>query len=154
MNLLHLPAPDFEGESTGFNPLHLSKDFAQQPLIIYFYPKDFTPICTTEAKYFSDTYTFFEKLNIKILGISKDNLDTHFRFKQEHNLPFDLVADPTHSIAKKYDAYDELFDMTKRITYLLDNQHLVKGIYRNAFENQESIEKMILEIKKDVVNDK
>ncbi len=149
MQILHNSAPDFEAQSTGFNPLQLYRDFANQALILYFYPKDFTPICTIETQYFKQTYIFFEKLNIKILGISKDNLDTHHRFKAEHDLPFDLVADDHSDIAKLYGVHDDFFDMTKRITYLLDNTHTIRGIYKSVFENKEGIENMVQQIQEE-----
>lgn len=141
-------APNFRTESTSGTTFELSKDAAGQACILYFYPKDFTPVCTIEACEFKSTFDFFSKLNIKVFGISKDDIETHHRFKKAYELPFELLADPEGTVASLYDAYMPLIKFTKRLTFLLDADHKIVHISNNIFEDQNGIKGMIAELKK------
>lgn len=140
-------APNFRTQSTSGTTFELSKDAAGQACILYFYPKDFTPICTIEACEFKSTFDFFSSLNIKVFGISKDDVETHNRFRKAYELPFDLLADPEGEVASLYDAYIPLIKFTKRLTFLLDADHRIIHISNNIFEDRNGIEKMIEELK-------
>ena len=139
--------PDFRTESTSGSTFELSKDAAGQACILYFYPKDFTPVCTIEACEFKSTFDFFKDLNVKVYGISKDDIETHKRFKEAYNLPFDLLADPEGEVASLFDAYVPLIKFTKRLTYLLDSDHKIVHISNNIFEDKEGIQNMIAQLK-------
>ncbi len=141
-------APDFELPSTSGKKFKLSVDAANIPCIIYFYPKDFTSVCTKEACSFRDTFDFFENLSIKVYGISKDNIATHQEFKKVYNLPFELFADIDVKVAKAYDSLIPFVNMPKRTTYLLDNQHKIVGVYENLFSSKQHVEEMVKIIKK------
>jgi peroxiredoxin Q/BCP len=93
-------APHFSAPSTD-GPLSLS-DFAGEWLVLYFYPGDFTPGCTTEACDFRDA---MPGMDAKVLGVSPDPVEKHARFVEEHGLPFPLLADEDRSIASAYGAY-------------------------------------------------
>jgi len=75
--------------------------------IIYFYPKDDTPGCTTEACDFRDNYEFLTKMNVNVYGISPDSEESHLKFKSKHNLNFNLLADPEKQIIQKFGAWGE-----------------------------------------------
>lgn len=141
-------APDFSLESTSGNTFNLRKDAAGKPLIIYFYPKDFTPVCTKEACEFRDTFEFFADLDVDIYGISRDNIATHHEFKKAHRLPFELLADEDGKVADLYDASMPIIRFTKRITYLLDKNHKVVGVYQNLFGARKHIQEMVKQLKK------
>lgn len=79
------------------------KDFSGKYLVIYFYPKDATPGCTLESQDFRDLYTEFTNLNADIIGVSRDSLKSHDKFKIKENLPFQLIADTDESICKIFD---------------------------------------------------
>ena len=143
---LYTKAPDFSTESTSGTKFQLSKDVAGQACILYFYPKDFTPICTIEACEFKSTFDFFSELNIKVFGISLDDIETHHRFKAAHALPYELLADPEGQIARLYQAYLPHIRFTKRITYLLNAAHEVVFVSNNIFEDRVGIEQMIQEL--------
>ena len=147
---LYNKAPNFRTASTSGAVFELDKDAAGQPCILYFYPKDFTPICTIEACEFKSTFDFFSSMDIKVYGISKDDVDTHLKFKKAHRLPYDLLADPEGEVASLYDAYNPNIKFTKRITYLLDAQHRIVFISNNIFEDASGIEQMIQELKSKV----
>jgi peroxiredoxin Q/BCP len=140
-------APNFTTESTSNKLFELDKDAAGQPCIFYFYPKDFTPICTIEACEFRSTFEFFSALDVKVFGISKDNIETHHKFKEAYELPYDLLADPEGKVATLYDAYMPLIKFTKRVTYLLNADHNIVHISNNIFEDRAGIEQMIDQLK-------
>ena len=87
-------APDFELQATGGKVFRLGGSLTGGKLVLYFYPKDFTPGCTAEACGFRDEFSELRKSEIKVFGISTDSIESHERFKKEHQLPFDLLSDP------------------------------------------------------------
>ena len=102
-NKLHVgdPAPDFELPSDGGQTVKLS-DFRGKRVVLYFYPKDDTPGCTTQACGFRDAYPQIEEQNAVVLGISPDGVKSHQKFKTKYNLPFMLLADEDHAVAEAY----------------------------------------------------
>lgn len=141
------PAPDFSLPSTSGSSFRLSKEAAGRPLILYFYPKDFTAGCTKEACEFRDTFEHFRGLDIDIYGISRDDIPTHHAFKKAHNLPFELLADEEGKVANLYGASIPLINFTRRITYLLDKDHKIAGVYQNLFGARKHIQEMIRKVK-------
>ncbi|MGE0757493.1 MAG: peroxiredoxin [Pirellulaceae bacterium] len=83
------------------------RDFRDQHVIVYFYPKDNTPGCTKEAHGFRDLWPEFQKLNATVVGISPDSSESHERFACQHDLPFILLADPEREVLTAYGAYGE-----------------------------------------------
>ncbi|MEH0155494.1 peroxiredoxin [Limibacter armeniacum] len=143
-------APDFTLPSTGGKSISLGKELADKPVVIYFYPKDFTPGCTKEACSFRDSYEHFRGLDIDIFGISKDDVASHEKFKETHNLPFDLLADVDGKVCKAYDALVPLIGIPKRVTYLLDKEHKVVGVYSSMFDSLGHIKSMIADSKEKI----
>ncbi len=141
-------APDFTLPSTSGSDFNLSKDFANKPCIIYFYPKDFTSVCTAEACDFRDNIGFFKNLGIDVIGISRDTVETHLRFKDENQLPFELLADVKGTVAGEYGALVPLLGVTRRITYLLDKSHKIFATYENFFQSKVHIKEMIAQVTK------
>ena len=100
------PAPDFELQSDQGQTVKLS-DFRGRPVVLYFYPKDDTPGCTTEACEFRDAYDVFRGRGAEVLGVSPDDVTSHERFKSKYELPFTLLADPDHSVAEDYGVWGQ-----------------------------------------------
>jgi thioredoxin-dependent peroxiredoxin len=106
--------------------VHNLKDYAGRPVVVYFYPKDDTPGCTTEACGFRDALPDFSKLRIPVLGISVLDSDSKAKFAKKHSLNFSLLADEDHTVAEKYGAWQERsmygrkFMGIARISYLID----------------------------------
>ena len=94
--------PSFSCESTGNKTLS-NKDFEGKNLIIYFYPKDSTPGCTTEGQDFRDNYKKLQSLNTEILGVSRDSIKSHENFKEKQSFPFELLSDPDEKMCKSFD---------------------------------------------------
>lgn len=141
-------APDFTLPSTKGEDFSLSKSAADSPLIIFFYPKDFTRGCTKEVCEFRDTFSFFEQLNIRVIGISRDSLQNHYKFKKAYNLPFELLSDKEGKVARLYEASFPLIRLTKRITYLLNSEHKIVAIYESLFGATSHIQEMVAQVKK------
>lgn len=95
------PVPDFRLPASNGNDVALS-DFKGQKVVIYFYPKDMTPGCTTEACDFRDLNEQFKDYNTVVLGISPDSLSSHEKFIAKHGLPFLLLSDGNHEVAEKF----------------------------------------------------
>jgi len=112
-----------------------STDFKGKKHVIYFYPKDFTPGCTTEADEFSKNYNKFKKVGIEIIGISKDDVDSHKKFCEKMEIPFVLLADTKTEVAKKFGVWDKKKFMGKeymgvvRSTFLVDEKGKIFKAY-------------------------
>ena len=112
------PAPAFRAVSTAGVEVSL-EDFAGSWLVLYFYPKSFTPGCTSEACSLRDGFAGIQELGARILGVSVDGAETQRKFKSEHNLPFDLLADRDGAVAKAYGALRMGGFMARRVTFLI-----------------------------------
>ncbi len=129
------PAPDFEATTDSGERVKLS-DFRGRPVVLYFYPKDDTPGCTTQACGFRDSYSEFEARAAVILGVSPDDEASHVRFKEKYELPFTLLADPEHAVAEQYGVWGEKNFAGKkymgvtRTTFVIDAEgNLVKAMH-------------------------
>jgi peroxiredoxin Q/BCP len=100
------PAPDFEALTDQDERIRLA-DFKGKKVILYFYPKDNTSGCTTQACLFRDHYPEIEERNAVVLGVSPDGVKSHQRFKSKYDLPFSLLVDAEHGIAERYGAWGE-----------------------------------------------
>jgi peroxiredoxin Q/BCP len=116
------PAPDFELQSDEGETVTLAA-LRGKPVVLYFYPKDDTPGCTTEACEFRDAYDRFREQGVEILGVSPDTEASHRKFKSKYELPFTLLADPDHRTAEAYGVWKEKRNYGK--TYM--------GIERSTF---------------------
>src|SRR5437868_13566791 len=100
------PAPDFELTSDSGEQVKLS-EFRGKPVVLYFYPKDDTPGCTTQACGIRDVYGDFRDRGAVVLGVSPDDEASHVKFKEKYSLPFTLLADPWHEVAERYGVWKE-----------------------------------------------
>ena len=128
-------APDFELESDTGERVRLS-DFRGRPVVVYFYPRDNTSGCTTQACELRDDYAAYEERDAVILGISPDTTESHGRFRAKHALPFSLLADPDHRVAERYGAWGEKTSYGKktegliRSTFVIDRDGRVVRAFR------------------------
>jgi peroxiredoxin Q/BCP len=133
-------APDFTLHSDDEKDISQS-DFQGKKIVLYFYPKDGTAGCTREAIEFRDLAQEFGKEGIIILGVSKDNVKSHQKFKQKYELPFTLLSDPEGKVLIKYGVlkekklYGRTFMGTERTTFLIDDKGIVKKVYRKVRVN-------------------
>ena len=126
-------APDFLGKNQDGKSVKLSSFRAKKNVVLYFYPKDMTPGCTTEACDFRDLFKKFK--NTIILGVSIDSPERHRKFIEKYGLPFELIADENKKIAEKYGAWQEkkLYGKTfmgiVRSTFIIDKTGVVQKIF-------------------------
>ncbi len=132
-----IPAPDFELMDDSGELRKLS-EFRGKNVILYFYPKDDTAGCTTEACNFRDDYSAYEKAGVVILGVSPDSIESHVKFKKKFQLQFPLLADDGHKICDLYGVWGPKKFMGKeyegvlRTTFLIDGAGLVKRVYEDV----------------------
>jgi thioredoxin-dependent peroxiredoxin len=100
------PAPDFTLESDSGDGVTLS-DLRGRPVVVYFYPKDDTPGCTKQACAFRDAYSEFQERGAVVLGVSRDSVERHRKFKEKYGLQFPLLSDPDHLVAEAYGVWGE-----------------------------------------------
>jgi thioredoxin-dependent peroxiredoxin len=130
-------APDFKLPASNGKEVQLS-DFKGKNVVLYFYPKDMTPGCTTQACDFRDKHSDFEEQNTVIIGISPDPLSRHDKFIEKHGLPFLLLADEEHKAAEMYDVWKLKKNFGKeymgieRSTFIIDKEGIIQKEYRKV----------------------
>jgi peroxiredoxin Q/BCP len=131
------PAPDFALETDSGETVKLS-DLRGKQVVLYFYPKDDTPGCTTQACGIRDTYGEFENAGAVVFGISPDDATSHEKFKQKYSLPFTLLADEGHKVAEEYGVwverknYGKTYMGIERSTFIIDGDGRVAKIMRHV----------------------
>ena len=135
--MLNDPAPDFELPATGGKTFRLSS-IKGTPLVIYFYPKDNTPGCTTEGLQFRDLHPQFVKLGCQIYGISRDSIKSHENFKAKMNFPFELLSDTDETacrlfgVIKMKNMYGKKVRGIERSTFVIDAHGIVRREWRGV----------------------
>ncbi|HVZ78480.1 MAG TPA: thioredoxin-dependent thiol peroxidase [Gemmatimonadaceae bacterium] len=130
-------APAFTLDTDEGTPLSL-KDLKGKPVVLYFYPKDDTSGCTTEACEFRDAFPRFRKSKAVILGVSPDSVKSHQKFKAKYDLPFTLLADPEHEVCEKYGVWQEKsmygrkYMGVARTTYIIDANGKVAKVFEKV----------------------
>jgi Peroxiredoxin len=131
------PAPDFSLTSDTGETVTLSA-LRGKPVVLYFYPKDDTPGCTTQACGIRDAYGEFERRGAVVLGVSPDSEGSHVKFKQKYDLPFTLLADPDHAVAEAYGVwveksmYGKKYMGVERSTFVIDADGTVAKAMRKV----------------------
>ena len=145
-----IPAPEFSTtDETG--TIRSLSEFRGHPVVLYFYPKDDTPGCTTEACNFRDDCSDYSKAGVTILGVSPDSSSSHAKFKAKYGLPFTLLADTEHKVCELYSVwglkknYGREYMGVFRTTYLIDEQGKIVHVFENvkpAGHSAEILEKL------------
>jgi peroxiredoxin Q/BCP len=139
------PAPQFNlPDETG--TVRSLSDFAGKTLVLYFYPKDDTPGCTTEACNFRDDYSAYEQAGVTILGVSPDSPKSHAKFKEKFNLPFSLLADEDNALCEQYGVWGQKKFMGReymgvlRTTFVIGPDGVIKKVFENVKPADHSVE--------------
>ncbi|MEG0380629.1 MAG: thioredoxin-dependent thiol peroxidase [Kurthia sp.] len=138
MELKGLKAPEFMLENEKGEEVTLQSFIGKKHVILYFYPKDMTPGCTTEACDFAEAFEDFSDLDAVILGVSSDSAARHLKFIEKHGLPFSLLVDDQQEVAKKYGVWQLKKNFGKeymgivRSTFLIDKEGIVQEEWRNV----------------------
>ena len=124
-SILNMTVPDFSAQITGKTPFQLSQ-FRGKKLVLFFYPKDNTPGCTTESLQFRELYPLFQKADTEIIGISRDSIRSHDGFKSKLDLPFELISDADEMVCAMFDVivmksmYGKKVRGIERSTFIID----------------------------------
>lgn len=128
---------DFKAEATRGKTIQL-KELRGQNVVLYFYPKDSTPGCTTEGRDFSALHARFRRQKTVILGVSRDSIGSHEKFREKQGFPFDLISDPDEKLCKKFDViqektlYGRKFMGVERSTFLIDADGKLRHEWRKV----------------------
>jgi peroxiredoxin Q/BCP len=140
-----LPAPDFSLKDDEGRMRALS-EFQGTKIVLYFYPKDDTPGCTTEACNFRDDYSAYVDAGITIMGVSPDSVKSHEKFKRKFDLPFSLLADEDHKISEAYGVWGKKNFMGKeymgvfRTTFIIDEKGRIAHVFEDVKPSEHSKE--------------
>jgi thioredoxin-dependent peroxiredoxin len=142
---LNIKAPDFSlDDENGMN--RKLSDYLGKTVLLYFYPKDDTPGCTTEACNFRDDYSAYEKAGVVILGVSPDSSKAHTKFKEKYHLPYTLLADVNHQVCDMYGVWGRKkfigkeYDGVFRTTFLINSTGMIKKVFENVKPAEHSAE--------------
>lgn len=130
-------APDFSLPDENGDLRRLS-DYRGKVVVLYFYPKDYTPGCTKEAIGFRDQYQDYEQAGVSVIGISPDDVKKHQKFKAKYNLPFSLLADTDHTVCELYGVWGRKkfmgkeYDGVFRTTFLIDKDSTILRVFENV----------------------
>ena len=145
-------APEFVLKDSQGN-IHQLSDYAGQTIVVYFYPKDNTPGCTTEACSFRDSYQEFKDAGVEIIGISPDDEKSHTKFSEKYELPFTLLSDPDHAVCEAYGVWGlkkymgREYEGVFRTTYIIGPEGKIKRVFENVKPADHS-EQVLEEVKK------
>jgi len=133
-------APDFTLTDERGLPRSLKNYLGKSPVVLYFYPKDFTPGCTAEACSFRDDYKLYEQKGAVVVGVSLDSVESHARFSEHYNLPFTLLSDNKKEVAKAYGVLGLGGLLAKRVTFIIDRSGSIAAIFSRVDVKQHSQE--------------
>jgi peroxiredoxin Q/BCP len=131
-------APDFTLSDQSGAPVSLGKFHGKMQIVLYFYPRDNTAVCTEEACAFRDNYKVFKNIGAEVIGISSDSVESHQRFSKEHELPFFLLSDVGNVIRKRY-GVPTAFGLPGRVTYVIDRQGMVRHIFFSQYTSRRHV---------------
>jgi peroxiredoxin Q/BCP len=132
-------APDFTLPSQGGEPVRLYDLLERGPVVLYFYPKDETPGCTTEACGFRDAYQAFQGAGAEVVGVSSDSTASHQAFADHHGLPFLLLSDRGGALRKRYGVASTMGIIPGRVTYVIDRDRTVRHLFSSQMNAQQHV---------------
>jgi len=120
------------------------KDYiGKKILVVYFYPKDETAGCTTEACTFRDRYELFKKAEAEVIGISGDSIDSHTNFSSKYKLPFILLSDVDNNVRKSYGVKSTFGIIPGRVTYIIDRKGIIRHIFVSQFNPKKHVDEAL-----------
>ena len=135
-------APDFTLLAQSGAPVSLGDFLGKKHLVLYFYPKDNTSLCTEEACAFRDNYEVFKDAGAEVIGVSSDSVESHRQFAKEHQLPFILLSDVDGVIRKRH-GVPTAFGLPGRVTYIIDRQGIVRRIFFSQFTSKRHVDEAL-----------
>lgn len=136
-------APEFGGLTQTGAPFSLKDCRGKNAVVLFFYPKNNTPVCTAEACAFRDAYEDFVAAGAVVVGVSSDSQSSHKEFAKEQRLPFILLADPGNTLRNLYGVPKTLFVFPGRVTYVIDRQGIIRHIFNAALASKKHVEEAL-----------
>jgi len=136
-------APDFEATSSDGRTVSLAELRGKKNVVLYFYPADFTVVCTRETCGFRDMYEDLASKDTEVVGVSFDDDASHERFRKEHGVPFPLLSDTGKKLADKYEAssmMSKLIGRAARVTYVIDKSGKIAGVFKAELSAKTHVE--------------
>ena len=133
--------PDQDGKE-----VDMAEKIGKQPLVIYFYPKDFTSGCTMEAHAFREMYEAFQKEGAEVFGISSDSVESHKKFEVEHELPFRLLSDKDNKVREMFGAFG-IGHSVGRVTYVIDKKGVIRMVFSSQIQPKKHVEQSIAKVR-------
>jgi peroxiredoxin Q/BCP len=140
-------APDFSLTSAAGEPVRLADFRGRSEVVLFFYPKDNSPVCTAEACAFRDSYEAFRDAGAEVIGVSADSDESHRRFAARNALPFHLLSDADGSLRARYGVPKTLGLIAGRVTYLIDKAGLVRHIFSSQFLSAKHVDEALRVLK-------
>lgn len=138
-----MKAPDFELPDAAGKPVRLSQYRGVNPVVVYFYPKDDTSVCTKQACGFRDDFAKFRSAGAVILGISDDSGESHAAFSAKYKLPFTLLSDKGGRVRKLYGVNRMFGLLPGRVTFVIDREGVVRHVYSALFESERHVQEAL-----------
>jgi peroxiredoxin Q/BCP len=140
-------APEFEAQSSDGGTVRLS-DFRGKAVVLYFFPKAFTPLCALETRRFRDNYADIVALGAQVVGVSSDDLDVQCEFGRRQQVNFPLLADPERHIASAYGVLWPMFGRARRVTFVIDEQATIELVCWHEFQVSKHLDEVLLHLQK------
>jgi peroxiredoxin Q/BCP len=141
-------APDFTLKSGSGQTVSLSDFKGKKSVVVFFYPKDETSVCTKEACAFRDQFQVFKDLGAEVIGVSSDSEASHKGFAEHHKLPYTLLSDEGGKLRKTYGVPSTMGIIPGRVTYVIDKDGIVKHIFNSQTEGEKHVTEAIATLKK------
>ena len=141
-------APIFSLLSEQGEEVNLGDLIGLSPIVLYFYPKDNTAVCTKEACAFRDSFEEFRDIqDARVIGISSDSVESHKQFSRDYDLPFTLLSDPDGKVRKLYGVPKTMGLLPGRVTYVIDKDGIVRHIFSSQLNYQKHVEQALTALK-------
>jgi peroxiredoxin Q/BCP len=140
-------APEFEAESFGSGAVRLSQ-WRGRPVVLYFYPKAFTPICTVETNRFRDSHAELSALGAQVVGVSADPLEVQCEFGRSQKVQFPLLADPERRICRAYGVLWALVGRPRRITFVIGESGIIELVLHHEFQVSKHLDGVLTHLRK------
>lgn len=136
-------APSFQATLQDGSTFDLAAVLGRKAVVLFFYPKDHTPVCTKEACAFRDSYEQFTAAGAEVIGVSSDSPASHRSFADKHRLPFPIISDQDRSLRKLYGVPNTLGFVPGRVTYVIDRSGVIRLIFSALFASDDHVRKAL-----------
>lgn len=142
------PAPHFQAVLQDGSTFNLADMLGKKIVVLFFYPKDHTPVCTKEACAFRDSYEKFVAAGAEVIGVSSDSQASHRSFAEKHRLPFPIISDHDRALRKLFGVPNPLGFIPGRVTYVIDRQGVIRCVFSALFASDDHVRKALEAVQK------